>query len=298
MQKIIVVAGATGNLGGQIVKSLLAQNAQVRALVRSSAKPEAVRALEQAGAKVCTVNAWSQSEIAVAMNGADCVVSALAGLREVVIDAQKVLLDAAVEARVPRFIPTDFSLDFTVLPGGDNRNLDLRREFHTYLDEKPISATSIFNGAFMDMLIGDMPLILFPIKRILCWGDPDTKMDFTTIADTAQYTASAALDSNTPRFLRIAGERKSVREVQAITSDFTGEKYGIFRPGGLGFFAKVIRFTRWVAPGKPDELYPPWQGMQYMHNMMDGRPGKTPLDNERYPMQWTRIADVLAKRPK
>jgi hypothetical protein len=42
-------------------------------------------------------------------------VSALAGLRETIIDAQKVFLDAAVEANVQRFIPSDYSSDFTNL---------------------------------------------------------------------------------------------------------------------------------------------------------------------------------------
>jgi uncharacterized protein YbjT (DUF2867 family) len=34
MKKIIVIVGATGNLGGKIVKSLLAKDAEVRAIVR------------------------------------------------------------------------------------------------------------------------------------------------------------------------------------------------------------------------------------------------------------------------
>ena len=55
-------------------------------------------------------------------------VSSLAGLRKVIIDAQKVLLDAAIAAGVPRFIPSDYSLDFTRFSDGENRNLDLRRE--------------------------------------------------------------------------------------------------------------------------------------------------------------------------
>jgi hypothetical protein len=58
-----------------------------------------------------------------------CVVSVLAGLREVIIDAQKVLLDAAIAAGVPLFIPSDYSLDFTKFSDGENRNLDLRRDF-------------------------------------------------------------------------------------------------------------------------------------------------------------------------
>jgi hypothetical protein len=39
-----------------------------------------------------------------------------------------------------------------------------------------------------------MPLILFKWKRILYWGDADQRMDFTTVGDTAAFTASAALD--------------------------------------------------------------------------------------------------------
>jgi len=41
------------------------------------------------------------------------VVSALAGLRDVIVETQAALLDAAIKARVPRFIPSDFSIDFT-----------------------------------------------------------------------------------------------------------------------------------------------------------------------------------------
>jgi uncharacterized protein YbjT (DUF2867 family) len=34
MRKIIVVAGATGNLGGKIIKALLTKDVEVRAIVR------------------------------------------------------------------------------------------------------------------------------------------------------------------------------------------------------------------------------------------------------------------------
>ena len=117
--------------------------------------------------------------------------SALAGLRDVTVGAQTALLDAAIKACVPRFIPSDFSIDFTKLPPGENRNLDLHRDFHKRLDKTLISATTIFNGAFADMLTGQMPLILFKLKRVLYWGDADQPMDFTTMDDTAAFTATA-----------------------------------------------------------------------------------------------------------
>ncbi len=77
-------------------------------------------------------------DIALVCNGVDCVVSAMAGLRDVIIDSQKVLLDAVVKAGVRCFIPSDYSIDFTKFSLGENRNLDWRREFHTLLDAAPI----------------------------------------------------------------------------------------------------------------------------------------------------------------
>ena len=46
------------------------------------------------GAIVYKVNNWNAAELCNACNGVTCVVSALAGLRDVVIDAQKILLPA------------------------------------------------------------------------------------------------------------------------------------------------------------------------------------------------------------
>jgi nucleoside-diphosphate-sugar epimerase len=298
VKKIIVVAGATGNLGGQIVTNLVEQGAEVKALVRPTSNAETVKNLQKQGVAVIVIDVWNVENIAKACVGASCVVSAMSGLREVIIDAQKVLLDAAVAAGVPRFIPSDYSSDFTKFEDGSNRNLDWRREFHTHLDKAPIKATTIFNGAFMDMLTGQMPMILFSKKRVFHWGNGNQRMDFTTIKDIAKYTAFAAMDDNTPRFLRIAGEQLSASEIKNVVSEVSGEKYSMLRPGGLGMFGFVIKMTRFFAPGK-GELYPAWQGMQYMHNMLDGRGLMNPLDNNRYPnMRWTKVRDVLTNHLK
>jgi hypothetical protein len=183
-------------------------------------------------------------------------------------------------------------LDFTKFKHGENRNLDLRRAFHTYLDGKPIAATTIFNGAFMDMLTNEMPMILFKQKKILYWGKVDHRMTFTTIADTAVFTAHAALDDSTPRYLRIAGEQLSPKEMQGVVSDVMGEKFGTIRPGGGGLLGMIIKIARTFSPA-PNDLYPAWQGMQYMHNMIDERSNQPTLDNARYAMPWTKVKDVL-----
>ena len=292
----IVVAGGTGNLGGKIVRALLDKGAQVRVLVRSTSDAEIVSHLEQIGAEVAAVDMTSEQAIATACTGATCVVSALAGLHDVVIEAQKVLLNGAVLAGVPRFIPSDFSLDFTKFTDGENRNLDLRRDFHTYLNKAPIAATTIFNGAFMDMLTNEIPMILFKKNLVLYWGNADHKIGFTTVADTAMFAANVALDASTPRYLRIAGDRISPRKIRDVMSELSGKRFRMLRTGGLGLLGVLIKIARLMAPAKTD-LYPAWQGMQYMRNMMDERATVNTTDNNRYAgMKWTTVKDLISEQ--
>ena len=294
MKKVIVVAGGTGNLGKRIVNALLEKGADVRVIVRSSSDDVTVKKLEDSGVTVFRVDTSNVAQVSNACMGASCVVSALAGLHDVIIDTQKVLLDAAIIAGVPRFIPSDFSLDFTNLDAGENRNLDLRRKFHHYLDKTTISATTIFVGPFMDLLTDQMPMILFGPKRILYWGNADQRIDFTTMDDTAAFTANVALDDNAPRFLRVAGDQITPRQLATVVSEVTGNNFRLLRAGGLGLLNVLIRVARTVAPGKND-LYPAWQGMQYMRDMMEGRAKIASYDNNRYQgMRWTTVKDMLS----
>lgn len=295
MKKIILVAGATGNLGLRIVKSLVQHNAEVRVIVRLNSDIKKIKILKNLGVKIYTVKHWNLEELQTSCLNVSCVVSCLAGLREVVIDAQKILLDAAIMAGVPRFIPSDYSLDFTKFLYGENRNLDLRREFHEYLDKTSISATSIFNGAFSELLINEMPMILFKQKFIIYWGHANYRLGFTTIDNTAEYTAKVALASSTPRYLRIAGDIISPREIKVVASEVMGESFRLFRLGGKGLLGIMTKIARKLSPAEK-ELYPAWQGMQYMHNMIDERSKIDKLDNERFPdIQWETVKDVLFK---
>jgi len=293
----IVLAGATGALGLLIAHHLLRRGANVRALVRSGAgsKAEAI-SLGLQGASVVEVNYHSIADLTKACAGASCVVSALSGLRDVIMEAQTRLLEAAVAAGVPRFIPSDYSIDYTKLPEGSNRNLDLRREFARRLDQAPIAATSILNGMFTDLLKGTAPVVLFGPRRVVYWGDADQPLDFTTMVDTAIFTAAAALDPATPRYLRVAGEVASIRGLQTAAHAATGQEFRLFRVGSLGAFGKVITITKALTPGK-DDVFPPWQGMQYLQNMFSGLPKLEPLNNARYPdIRWTPVREVLAAK--
>lgn len=281
-QPIIALAGAAGDLGTRITKALTERGAHVRALVREAVAEKDSRRLTVLGAELARADITDVTSLAAACEGAACVVSALNGLEGVILERQSVLLEAAVKAGIPRFISSDYSLDFTKTQPGDNRNLDLRREFMARADRAPIHVTSVLNGAFMDMLGAEMPVIQPSLHRVLYWGDADQPLDFTTKDDVAAYTAAAALDDTAPRILRIAGGTASARELAAAMSDVTGERYRPLWAGNLSMLGGLIRVAKRIAP-QPGEAFPPFQGMQYMRDMFNGRGKLEPLDNDRYP---------------
>ncbi|RGP61621.1 nmralike protein [Fusarium sporotrichioides] len=289
----VAVAGASGKLGKLVANALIKRGVIVKALVRPNTDPLRTNDLVSAGAIIAPVDLSSVSALTRELSGATCVVSTIQGLEDVICVAQSTLLDASVAAKVPRFIPSDFSLDFTKTKPGSNRNLDLRREFHKTLNESGISWTSILNGGFMDLMVGDSPMINHKSRKVPYIGQPSQLLDFTTMVDTAAYTAAVAADPNpTPNFLRIASVTVSVQDIADAQTAVEGVKYTPSWMGTVGTTEFMIRMMRLF--GGEKEIFPAWQGMQYMVNMMSGDGKLEPLDNSRYSdLTWTKLEDFF-----
>ncbi|MBW2962537.1 NmrA family NAD(P)-binding protein [Mesonia aestuariivivens] len=295
MKKKILIAGATGMLGGKIADYLLQQGAEVIAIVRESSDKEKITPLKNSGVTVIPLQMDDRLALQKACEGVSCVISAVAGLRESIVDFQSRLVDAAIAAKVPQFIPSDFSTDFTQMDRGFNRNFDLRKEFKVYLDKQPIESTSIFNGAFAYLLNYNLPLFNVKEGKVLFYGEKqDFSIDFTTVEDTAQYTAKVALDDKTPRNLHIASFSPSPKDFVALGKQFFDKNFELINRGSLEDFAAVIQEKRKANPQGEQELYADWQQMQYLHSMFLVHHLK--LDNNRYPdLKWTSIAQVIKK---
>jgi len=289
MKNLILVAGATGTLGGKICRELIKLNIPVRAIVRKESDPEKTRSLEELGVDIFKVDLSDEQELIEACGNVSCVVSALAGLRDVIVDTQTKLLNAAIAAGVPRFIPSDFSTDFTLMPVNENRNFDLRKEFEDRLNKSPIRATSIFNGAFADILKYNTPLFNVPKKTIAYYDDKaDWKIDFTTMDDTAAFTAMAALDETTPRYLRIASFRVSPNELVSLSEIHKVSKFQLIDMGSMEGFSAYNKQQRAAQPQGENELYPKWQQAQYLYSMFLVH--HSILDNDRYEsLNWSPV---------
>lgn len=290
----IVVAGATGDLGQRVVRALAERGAHVIALVRPGTERPRLAGLRNSNTTITPVSLDDAQGLGRAIAGSVCVVSTLNGLEEVIIGQQGRLLEAAVAAGVPRFIPSDYCLDYTRTRPGDNRNLDLRRRFATQLDAADISVTSILNGGFLELLEGDAPIVL-PGRRVLCFGDAQQALDFTAKDDVAAFTADATLDPHTPRFLRIAGNSLSPAQIASLLTELSGQHYRTLRPGNIGTLSAIIGVVRALTPAS-EKPFPAWQGMQYLRDMMSGRGKLLNLDNDRYGQrEWASVRDTLAR---
>jgi uncharacterized protein YbjT (DUF2867 family) len=292
----VAVAGATGHLGSLIALNLRQKNVAVKALIRPGTSSSRTQNLREAGCHITEVEMTDVATLTEALKGASTVVSALQGLKDVIIDAQGALLEAATAARVQRFIPSDFSLDFTKTTPGTNRNLDLRREFHAKLEASGIEWTTVLNGCFMEVVTDrQMPLINDSWHRITHFGSVDQKMDVTTVPDVAAYTAAVAADPNPkPKFLRIAGDTFTAKDLAGVMSKLRGEQFTTQWVGSVGFLSIMISVLKMIIGGVEDKLFPPWQGMQYMLNMVSGEGKLNPLDNDRYPgLKWTSVEQAI-----
>jgi uncharacterized protein YbjT (DUF2867 family) len=290
----IVVAGATGDLGQRVVRALAERGAHVIALVRPGTEQARLRGLRNSGTTITPVSLDDAQALGRAIAGSGCLVSTLNGLEEVIIEQQGRLLEAAVAAGVPRFIPSDYCLDYTRTRPGENRNLDLRRRFAEQLDAADISVTSILNGGFLELLEGDAHIVL-PGRRVLHFGDAQQPLDFTAKGDVAAFTADAALDAHTPRWLRIAGNSVAPAQIAGLLSELTGQPYRTLRPGDIGVLSAIIGVVRALTPAS-EKPFPAWQGMQYLRDMMSGRGKLLNLDNDRYgPREWASARDTLAR---
>lgn len=307
--KKIVVAGANGQLGKLVCDMLLSRAAkdgqavQVVGLKRRSATQasEAGSAATDFGQlAVESIDYDNEDELKRICQGAYCVVSTLLGVEDVIVGVQSRLLKAAIAGGARRFIPSDYSIDFFALPKGSNRNFDLRLQFHELADQmvrqaaSKIEITSVFQGAFTDLLASGWVLLDYKKGQVIYFGSAETQMDFTSRANTAEFTAAAALDDNpTPQKLLIAGVRLTPEAAQQLVKRVTGADFKLKQVLPVKMLRVVIAIMRFFNPARGNPM-PLWVGMQYGYCQALGTAVPRKLNNDRYPgIEWDGVESVI-----
>lgn len=274
--KNVLLIGGTGNLGRLIGKALLARKANLRLLVRPGSRAKV-------DAELAAAATIFESE-AGAYEGVDTVVSAVQGGPETIIDAQLQMLEQARAAGVKRFIPSDYSYNFFGLAEGDNFNSDWRRAFAARAEAArgPVEVVHIMNGCFLDrdVLFGFLGAFDLARGEAYLWGDGEQKMDFTTYADTAAYTAEAALaEGPLGRDFFVAAESLTFGELMREVEAGLGRSLTVRHLGSLDDLEALTRQRLAAEPGN----FFAWLPLMYWRGMLNGKGRLGALRNADYP---------------
>ncbi|GAB3547406.1 NmrA family NAD(P)-binding protein [Arthrobacter tumbae] len=220
---MILIAGATGKLGGLIAQQLSRQGEPVRVLVRADPAGSFGPTVE-----VAFGDLKDPSSLREACKGVDAVITtanstARGGadtIESVDLIGNRNLVDAAVSERVRRFI---FISSLGAHPTSTMPLLRAKGETEKHLAESGMVWTSIQPNVYIDLLlmgvVGGPALSGAPVTLV---GSGERKHSFVTMSDVAAYTLAAlhspAAENQT---LRLGGpEPLSWRDVVAVFEQF------------------------------------------------------------------------------
>jgi NADH dehydrogenase len=192
---VILIAGATGQLGGLITRILLDRRREVRILVRPASP---YNSLVQAGAQAAIGDLKEPSSLAAACEGVETIIttanSALRGGDDTTetVDRQgnRNLIDAALRAGVKQFIfvsavAAHVDSPVPLFQAKAKTESYLRRSGMPYT----ILAPCMFMEVWLPMVVGRPALAGQPVALV---GEGRQKIDFISTADVAAFAIAVA----------------------------------------------------------------------------------------------------------
>jgi nucleoside-diphosphate-sugar epimerase len=210
----IAIAGFTGKMARLITNSLLTRhhNIQIHGLCRSPSKVD-TKLLSNPNIKVFEADSTDAAALRRGLAGTSVCICCYLGSKDLMIDGQKTLIDACIAENVPRYIASDWSLDFRGLKIGDHPNKDPMKHVQAYLEEKEaagkIQGVHVLNGAFTEVMWAPLLGVADAKEGVFRYfGTGDEKYDMTTYADAAAFTAEVAADPTAIGFINGESLRK------------------------------------------------------------------------------------------
>ncbi|ORY06360.1 NAD(P)-binding protein, partial [Basidiobolus meristosporus CBS 931.73] len=207
------VAGS-GGVGSFIVDALIRHHYRVVVLTRSSES-------KIPGAKVVSIDYSNHSELVEVLRGVDAVVSAISGTA--ILEGQLPLIDAALEAGVQWFLPSEYGIDIRTREG-------IRSEFPYYNEaiittkdrirdklvqhQETMAWTFLNPGFFIDIALS--PEIGFDLanKKAVIVGDGNALVSWSTRYDAGEYVAAILANQDTRnQEVTLAADLKSLNDV-------------------------------------------------------------------------------------
>ena len=193
---MILVAGATGSLGSQIVRRLIDKGEEVRALVRATSDPEKIASLRALGASLFTGNLRDSASLQGACSGVETVISSVS----VIVTAQPgdsfqdtdaqgtiSLIEAAKKAGAKHFIFVSFAA--SRFP--DTPLTSAKKRVEEHLKEGGIDYTILQPPPFMESWLGPMLFGDPASGQVKIFGKGEGHIPYISSADVAEIVSRA-----------------------------------------------------------------------------------------------------------
>lgn len=191
------IAGFTGRVAGLLTLSLLEQdpNVQIKGLARTPANVSKSISSKN-NVQVIQGGAFDTDKIRSFVHGCDVVVCCYSHDDRIMVDGQKLLIDLAEEEGVPRYVASDWCLDYTKLGMGELFAKEASQRIKGYLDTKnSIKGVHMLIGGFTEVIFAAFFRIWdSQTSTLRYWGTGDEVWECTTYQNSAQYTAAVCLD--------------------------------------------------------------------------------------------------------
>ncbi len=230
---IVLVAGATGVLGGEICRQLIEEGRQVRALVRITSDTAKVAALKDMGVEVVEADLKDRASLAKAVSGAAAIISTVSSsfsrqegdtIQSVDEAGQTNLVRAAVEAGISQFV----FISFCTMQG-EFPLQSAKRNVEKQLVDSGMKYTILQPTYFMDIWLSPALGFDAAARRATIYGSGKNKVSWIPVPDVAFFAVSALdnkeLENAT---IELGGPQQlSPLEVVAIFEKISGTSFEI-----------------------------------------------------------------------
>jgi uncharacterized protein YbjT (DUF2867 family) len=201
---MVLVAGATGLVGGEVCRRLLSNRERVRGLVRDSSAAAKVDSLEKAGVEVVRGDLRRGPSLESACRGAQTVVSTVSSMpfswskentiADVDQKGQQSMIEAAIAAGCRRFIYISFPDD----PGVQFPLTRAKRATENHLKSSGMEWTSLWANWFMEIWLSPAFGFDYNEGKAVVFGDGRNRLSWVSAMDVAR-TAVEAVSSEAAR---------------------------------------------------------------------------------------------------
>ena len=304
---LVLVAGATGNIGKHLIDSVADRGHQVRALGRNPSKlpQEKLKRLESF---VSSKAYYDVDALDYACTGVDAVVIAYGPLPELQFEGQLMLIRAAERAGVTRVIAASWTYDWSNMPLGLHESLDpyisLRNQVELSSTIKPIY---IYSGVLAETLFslpghGDFSPknhgVWDPkLKKMEIWGhDGNQVWQWSTEKDAAEFAAALIQRDDAPEggSVRICSGQHTLREIAEMYERVKGVKIDIQCKGTVEELRKTAFEARQKGSRKTFWEYIGWF---YQLFTVDDSWTLKDLQNDRIGVKTTSLEEFLRNNP-